>query len=160
MKKLKLYLDTTVWNYTFADDSPQHQAETLEFFQRVRMGLYDVFYSEAVIFEVEAAPMPRRHLVEKLIEEISPTKLDPKREIKDLAEQYLKRAVLPKRSYVDALHIAFSTFYQMDALVSWNFRHLANMSRRNRVMAVNIENGYNFPVQLVTPLEVFGDEKN
>ena len=67
---------------------------------------------------------------------------------------------MPKRSEVDAFHVAYATFYQMDALVSWNFRHLANMNRRKRVMELNIEKGYNFPIELVTPLEVLGDEKD
>ena len=160
MKKLKLYLDTTVWNFAFADDAPEHQAETLEFFHKVRMGLFEVFYSEAVIGEVEAAPIPRRRSIEKLLQEILPQKLEPRKEIQVLADEYLKHGVLPKRSHADALHVAYSTINEMDALVSWNFRHLSNVNRRKRVMALNLEKGYNFPIELVTPLEVLGDEKD
>ena len=160
MEKLRLYLDTTVWNFAFADDAPEHKAETLEFFQKVRLGLFEIFYSEAVAEEVEAAPALRRHLIGKLLREIGPQKLEPRLEIQILAGEYLKRGVLPKRSHADALHVAYSTIYEMDALVSWNFRHLANVNRRNRVMVLNLEKGYNFPIQLVTPLGVLGDEKD
>jgi len=160
MEKLRLYLDTTVWNFAFADDAPAYQADTLEFFQKVRLGLFEIFYSEAVEREVMAAPVLRRRSIEKLLEEIAPQRLELKPEIDLLAEAYLNSAVLPKRSRLDAFHVAYTTVYQMDALVSWNFRHLANVNRRKRVMALNIEKGYNFPVELVTPLEVLSDEKD
>ena len=160
MEKLKLYLDTTVWNFAFASDAPVYQADTLEFFQKVRLGLFEVFYSEAVVEEVEKAPATRRDLIEKLLREIVPQILEPRKEIQILADEYLDRGVLPKKSRVDALHVAYSTVYEMDALVSWNFRHLANVNRRRQVMALNLEKGYNFPIQLVTPLEVLGDEKD
>jgi predicted nucleic acid-binding protein len=160
MKKLKLYLDTTVWNYPFETHSPERTADTVEFFRLVRMGLYEVFYSDMVIFEIEATRTPRRDLMMKLFREIAPQELKQREEIEILAEEYLERNVLPKKSRIDALHVAYSTVYQMDALVSWNFQHLANMNRRNRVIALNIEKGYNFPVELVTPLEVLGDDKD
>lgn len=160
MEKLKLYLDTTVWNFAFVDDSPEHRKETLEFFQKARLGLFELFYSDAVEREVIAAPPPRRRQVENLLEEFTPRRLAFRAEIDELANEYLRQAVLPKKSGFDALHVAYATVYEMDALVSWNFRHLANVSRRNRVMALNIKRGYTFPVQLVTPLEVLGDEKD
>jgi predicted nucleic acid-binding protein len=160
VQKLKLYLDTTVWNFAFVDDSPEHRQETLEFFQKARLGLFELFYSDAVEREVIAAPLSRRRQLENLLEEFSPKKLSLSSEIDDLADEYLRQGVLPKRSYFDALHVAYTTVHKMDALVSWNFRHLANMNRRKRVMAVNLEKGYNFPIELVTPLEVLGDEKD
>jgi len=160
VQKLKLYLDTTVWNFVFADDAPEYQANTLEFFQKVRLGIYEIFYSEAVTEEVEAAPNFRKNAIQKLFGEIAPQKLEPRKEIQVLADEYIKHGVLPKRSRADALHVAYSTIYEMDALVSWNFRHLSNVNRRKRVMALNIEKGYNFSVELVTPLEVLGDEKD
>ena len=160
MEKLKLYLDTTVWNFSFADDAPVYQAQTQEFFKKVRLGFFDLYYSEAVEREVIVAPVIRRKQIEKLLEEVAPQRLELLPAIDELANEYLNRAVLPKRSLLDALHVAYATYYQMDALVSWNFRHLANMNRRKQVMALNIEKGYNFPVELVTPLEVLGDEKD
>jgi predicted nucleic acid-binding protein len=160
MEKLKLYLDTTVWNFAFADDAPAYQTATLEFFQRVRMGLYKVFCSEMVVLEIEATRTARRDLMMKLLREIAPHELEPRVEIEALAAEYIKRKVLSEKSRADAAHVAYATFYEMDALVSWNFRHLANVNRRKRVVALNLEKGYNFPVDLVTPLEVLGDEKD
>lgn len=160
MEKLKLYLDTTVWNFAFVTDSPEHREETLEFFQKARLGMFELFYSDAVEREVVAAPPLRRRQVEKLMAEFTPKKLAPRSEIDELANEYLHHSVLPKRSFFDALHVAYSTVYKMDALVSWNFRHLANFNRRKRVMELNLSKGYNSLIELVTPLEVLGDERD
>lgn len=62
------------------------------------MGLFDVFYSEAVAEEVEAAPLPRRKMIEMLLREIVPQKLEPRSEINILGDEYLKRGVLPKEA--------------------------------------------------------------
>ena len=159
-RKLRLYLDTTIWNFPFAQDAPQYRTATLEFFQRVRSGGFEVFYSESVIEEVEATRTVKREWMLKLLQEIAPQKLEPRDEINSLAEEYIKRKVLPIKSRIDALHVSYATVYEMDALVSWNFKHLANVNHRKRVMALNLEWGYNFPVELVTPLEVLGDEND
>ncbi len=149
-----------VWNYPFEIHSPERTADTLEFFRMVRMGLYGIFYSVTVAREIQATRTARGPLMMKLVEDTKPQSLAYTNEVQDLADEYIRRKVLPEKSEADALHVAYSTVYEMDALVSWNFQHLANMNRRKRVMEVNLEKGYNFPVELVTPLEVMGDEKD
>ncbi len=42
----------------------------------------------------------------------------------------------------DALHIAFCTFYEFDVLLSWNFKHLANINKQEKVNRVNSSLGY------------------
>jgi alanine racemase len=46
----------------------------------------------------------------------------------------------------------------MDILLSWNFKHLANVSREARVVAVNKAEGYRHPLRMVSPLEVEDEE--
>ncbi len=36
----------------------------------------------------------------------------------------------------------------------WNFRHLANVSRRAKVAALNLEEGYHYPMVIYSPLEL------
>jgi hypothetical protein len=38
MKKLQLYLETSVWNFYFADDAPEKREITVSFFERVKHG--------------------------------------------------------------------------------------------------------------------------
>ena len=50
MKKLTIYLDTSIINFLFADDAPEKRDITKEFFDEyVKTGYYDVFVSPIVI---------------------------------------------------------------------------------------------------------------
>ena len=91
MKRLRLYLDTTVWNFPFADDAPEKQADTLDFFQRVRYGTFEIFTSQVVLEELEGAPEPRRSQVMKLWQETSHVRLGIPAEARELALLYLKK---------------------------------------------------------------------
>jgi hypothetical protein len=46
----------------------------------------------------------------------------------------------------------------MDALVSWNYKHLANLNKKEKVRAVNILHGYLKELEMISPLEVMDDE--
>ena len=48
-------------------------------------------------------------------------------------------------------------YLDMDVLLSWNFRHLANLNKEARFLAVNVEEGYRHPLRLVSPLEVLDE---
>ena len=53
MKKLTIYLDTSIINFLFADDAPEKRDITKEFFDEyVKTGCYDVFVSPIVIDEI------------------------------------------------------------------------------------------------------------
>ncbi len=56
----------------------------------------------------------------------------------------------------DALHIAVATESQMDFLVTWNCRHLANAALRGAVMRKLWEWGCN-PPEICTPEELMGE---
>ncbi len=66
--------------------------------------------------------------------------------------------VVPPKKLYDALHVAACVFHGVDYLVSWNYKHLANVNRESRINAVNLSNGYNKPIRIITPLELMSDE--
>jgi len=72
---------------------------------------------------------------------------------------YINQAIIPKKKLDDALHIAVSTVFEIDILVSWNYRHLANVNRERKIMAANIQQGYMKTLRITTPLEVMSDEE-
>jgi predicted nucleic acid-binding protein len=45
MRKFKVYLDTSTISYLSQDDAPEKMQETLEFWDDVKSGVYDVFIS-------------------------------------------------------------------------------------------------------------------
>ena len=160
MKKLRLYLDTTIWNFPFQDQEPDYKKATLRFFDKVRWGVFEVYFSDAVADELEPAPKEKREKMFQLLEEIAPQRLLKHPEVERLATLYRTRKVLPVGSVADSLHVAYATYYSMDALLSWNFEHLANMNRKAKVNALNMEEGYNLPLNLVNPLEVLDNDKD
>ncbi len=45
MKKTKLYLDTSVPSFLFAEDSPERREVTIQFWDILKLGLYDIVIS-------------------------------------------------------------------------------------------------------------------
>jgi hypothetical protein len=78
-------------------------------------------------------------------------------EIVFLANEYLSKGALPKNSEADALHIAICLVNNIDILLTWNFKHLANINRKKKVSLINIENNYNNSFEILTPMEVVYD---
>jgi hypothetical protein len=52
MKKLRIYLDTSVINFLFADDAPDFKKATVEFFDQYATG-YELYVSEIVRLEIQ-----------------------------------------------------------------------------------------------------------
>ena len=73
-------------------------------------------------------------------------------EAEQLAQKYLSKGALPKTSEEDARHVAIATVSNMDAVVSWNFKHLVNLRRIKSVNLVNEEMGYKH-IEIISPEE-------
>ena len=75
-------------------------------------------------------------------------------EISEYANNYIKAGVIPHNKVEDAQHLAFATFYEFDILLSWNFKHLANINKQMLVNGINLQKGYNKTLLLLNPMEV------
>jgi hypothetical protein len=80
-------------------------------------------------------------------------------EVVCLADAYLQQQIVPLKKRDDAFHVAYATVFEMDVLLSWNFKHLANIRREARFAAVNQVEGYWRTPRIVSPMEV-EDEEN
>jgi len=74
-------------------------------------------------------------------------------EVKKLAEKILASALLPATADRDATHIALASVYEMDILLTWNSRHIANAAIRLRLRKVVEAAGFTLPV-ICTPEEL------
>jgi predicted nucleic acid-binding protein len=157
-KPIKLYLETSAWNFYFADDAPEKQAATLQFFKQVKQGAYEIFISEIVLKEIAKATEPKSQLLFNLIAEYQPYKLEINQAILELAKKYLTQGVLPARAIADSKHAAVATVYELDALISWNLKHLANLRKMEKINGVNLIEGYSKRLELITPMEVSNNE--
>lgn len=74
-------------------------------------------------------------------------------EMRHLAKRYVDRAIFTTTMEADALHVAAATVLACDALLSWNFRHLVNRSRRLAVNAENVRAGFG-ALDIIPPPEL------
>jgi len=158
MKKLKLYLDTSVWNFYYADDAPEKKEVTRLFFESLVSDRYRIYSSPVVIREIENADEKTASELIALIQEHPPVMLEVSSEIDELADIYIAEGVIPKKKRDDAMHIAIATVNEIDALVSWNYKHLANLAKKEKVRAISLLQGYLKELEMITPMEVIGDE--
>jgi hypothetical protein len=80
-------------------------------------------------------------------------------EVPQLAQEILSRAILPMAAQVDALHIAIAAFHEVDYLLTWNCKHIANAQILPRLRTVLTELGYSVPV-ICTPEEMVGEDSD
>jgi predicted nucleic acid-binding protein len=159
----KIYLDTSVINFLFANDAPELQSITKEFFDGfIKTGIYQCFISDFVVQEINKTGNTDKR--NKLLNVLTQYNLeflpvDELETINMLAGLYIKHKVIPENKFFDALHIAISVAKDMDYLVSWNFKHLANINREKKVLAVNYQNNFFRPIRIITPLELMDNEK-
>lgn len=149
-RPLKLYLDTSVPSHLFARDDPKKRLITERFFKMSGHRDYIFFISGVVIREIEKAPMPKRILLLDSLKGMELLELNEESE--RLAAAYLSQGALPQSSSEDARHIAVATCHNLDAIVSWNFKHLVNLRRTKRVNLVNEQMGYKH-IEIVSPEE-------
>lgn len=79
----------------------------------------------------------------------------------DLAKrenEYLKAQILTPKSHMDALHVAFATVARVDAIVSWNFKHIVRYDKIKAFNQINLQNGYGY-LQIISPKEVLFDDQ-
>lgn len=153
MKPLRLYLDTSVFGGYF---DQEFSKESFKLFEAVRSGRLSVVLGELVEFELKAAPQDVRNLLKFLpIESVESVRFS--REAEELREAYLNAGILTPNSRVDAGHVATATVYRVDAIVSWNFKHIVQLEKMKLYNQVNLQNGYGF-LEIVSPREVLSDE--
>jgi len=80
-------------------------------------------------------------------------------EASDLARMLVATGLVPATASPDAVHIALASVHQIDFLVTWNFKHIANPHIRERMRAKINETGYRMPV-MCSPEELLNDDES
>jgi predicted nucleic acid-binding protein len=153
MKILKIYLDTSVIGGCF-DEEFSEESNTL--LNQIKEGKYIAVISDMTLKELEFAPDNIKAVLKELpidnLIEITVTT-----EIVDLANKYISEKVIPQWCEADALHIATATYHNADLLLSWNFKHIVNVTRIMGYNGVNLREGYK-ALEIRSPKEVIYDE--
>ena len=138
MRKLKLYLDTSVISHLQAPDTPEKMAETLALWKvlKTRSDVV-VVVSELTLRELNKCEQPKLHFLLEKLSEFDYLLLDINSDDRDLANHYLENDVLTEKSIDDLLHIAIATLNDCRYILSWNFKHFVNPKTINAVWAIN-----------------------
>lgn len=155
MKKLKIYLDTSVISAYFDFKKPVRQLITQKWFEN-EIQRYDTYISDVVVQEIQnTKDTELRTNFVKLIDDISPT-LMPITDFEDeLAIKY--RAAILKKEINDTLHIASASLARLNAIVSWNFHHIVNLETMNAINDINLIENLNM-IEIVSPENLGGSK--
>jgi hypothetical protein len=159
-RKFQIYLDTSVPNFLFADDAPEKKDITIDLFDNfIKPNKYETYISEVVLAEIEDTKnaIKKKQLydiIKKYPIEIINLNGQEEHETEELANKYIDAKIIPEQKIADAFHIAISVIKRIDYLVSWNYKHLANINKEKRIKVVNLENNYNHEFRIITPLEL------
>lgn len=151
MKK-SVYLDTTIFSY-FVDERSillVHIDRTKEWWKNER-NLYELYISVPTIVELQEGKFKGQEEALNLAKSINLLHVDP--EINNIVNVYIKNKLMPSNDVGDALHLAYSSFYKIDVLLTWNCRHLANVNKKGHIRSINQSLGLFIP-EITTPLEL------
>jgi predicted nucleic acid-binding protein len=159
VRKLALYLDTSVISFALSEDiSDDDRGITLKLIEEINKGRYEGFISDVVIRELGSTRDSAKR--DKLLKLVSDMELNDvlfvDEETDRLAEKYIDEGIIPAVYRDDALHIALTSIKGLDILVSWNFKHLVKHKTRIEVTGVNTLLGYK-AIDICTPWEVTED---
>ena len=149
MKKLRIYLDTSVFGGCF---DPEFAAVSCRLFDEIRAGRFEVVVSDTLIAELQPAPPRVRQLLAGLREQ-SVEFVEVSLEAEQLRDAYVAAGVVGPSSREDAEHIAIASVAEVDLMVSWNFKHIVHFEKIAGFNAVNLLHGYK-PLQVFSPNEV------
>jgi hypothetical protein len=78
------------------------------------------------------------------------------KEFSELAEDFIHQQALPTQARAEAAHIAIAIFHDLDYLLTWNGRQIANAEIQKPIAKISLQQGYcNMPI-LCTPYELMG----
>ena len=153
MKVPKIYLETTIFNFFFADDAPEKKRDTIKLFQEIKEGKYMPYTSDAVLEELGKASPEKSGQMFSLVSQYSIISLPVTEEARRLADIYIKEGVIPEKYPTDALHIALSTVNVLDYIVSYNFRHIVKLKTIIMTESINLRENYK-RIGIISPTEV------
>jgi len=147
-KKRRIYTDTSVIGGCF---DPEFATWSNGLFKDFENGIYQPVLSNVVALEIESAP---QHVIDKYFELSNSAEfIEITNIVVELADLYIEKKILTEKHYDDASHIALATVYEVDTLVSWNFRHIVHLDKIPLFNAVNLEQGYKM-ISIYSPREV------
>ena len=153
--KPKVYLETSVLSYLAAKPSKDvitlgRQVITRRWWETERQQ-HQLVVSEAVEAECERGDPQIIECRRQFLNEVSLFPISER--ILELAKQLIVPGAIPEKAGPDAVHIAAAVIERCDFLLTWNFRHIANVRIRREVERILRKYGYT-KTTICTPEEL------
>lgn len=151
---MRIYIDTSVINGLFAQDTPWIKEITINFFTSSEKAHYKFYISDIVADEIRRTPdaAKRKRLLD-IVKKYKCIEVTKTQEAEKLANKYVSHKIIPAKYLADALHIAIASRYGIPVLVSWNFKHIVRHKTRIGVNSINKKCGY-IQIDICSPEEV------
>ena len=153
-----VYIETSIVSYLTATPSRDlimaaHQQATHDWWENHRPS-FDLVVSQLVLQEASQGDSDS---AKRRIEALQEIKVVPiPEEAVDLAQRVTRAGILAPEDLEDALHTSIATVYGIDCLLTWNFKHMANLTIEKRIAALTRSLGFEMPA-ICTPLELIGE---
>lgn len=152
---LTVYLETTIPSYLAAKPSRDlvtaaHQQITHEWWTTAKER-FQLVISEAVHIEISAGDPSYSDIRLEYVADLPILAMND--DVKELILEYDKRLGLAGSGTADLPHFAFAVAYNVDYLVTWNCRHIANGQVIRRLASINADINRPTPI-IVTPEEL------
>ena len=156
--KRKIYLETSVISYLTSRPSKTilgaaHQQITLAWWETRNQ--YELLVSESVLRECGSGDAGAAQKRLDVLADL-PLLLINEQAL-NIAEALVGQGIVPAKAAEDALHIAVATVYDVDYLLTWNCRHIANPEMQRGIAAYLEQIGLFLPF-ICTPEELLGEE--
>ena len=160
-EKLKIYLDTSIISYLDQSDAPVEMAVTHKLWNKIRKCEYEVVISTVTTREIDDCQEEKRNILYSYLDMIQYSLVEVTDKVMDIAETIIDFGVLKQKSSDDCQHIAAAIVSGCDIIVSWNFKHIVNLSTMKGVRAITMLKGYKdlmiFPPSILTEGDVQDD---
>jgi predicted nucleic acid-binding protein len=153
--KPTVYIETSVISYLNSRPSRDliiaaHQQITQDWWDN-SLKHYDAFISSVVIDEISRG---NKKAAELRLNSVDLFKiLEVTDDVHKLADLYFKNMAGKENVRLDAYHLAFASLYNLDYVVTWNFKHIASGKIKSMIQNINYDRKLKIPI-LCTPEEL------
>ncbi len=149
-----IYLDTSVFGGYY---DIEFEEDTYLLFEKIKLGQFRIVYSNTTEDELLEAPEKVQALLPGIDNDLK-IKVELNEEAVNLADMYLAENVVGRTSRTDCFHIAMATINAVDILISWNFKHIVNVTKIRGYNVVNMKLGYPV-IDIRSPKEIIYNEE-
>ena len=155
MRKIKIYLETSVISYLDQLDAPKEMDVTHKLWERIKAGVFNVALSNVGFDELARCTPKKRAILMNYLAQIQYERIEVNADMVRIADTMVDLKILSQKSYDDCQHIAAAIASGCDAVVSWNFKHIVNHKTMWGVKAISALEGRS-DLLIYTPQALLG----